>query len=375
MIGSWEFPRNPFGAFVTVQVAAQHGVTQRRALAGTGLRNADLTRSNTKIAAGQELAVIRNVTQALADRPGLGAEAGARLTLGMTGVWGFAMLNSPTPREAIDIAQRYGYGCLSFVFARPAVEMTRAGVRIVLETAELPGDLTNFLVERDLAAQVVLARQILGRTAPVEVETSTDPVRAQHLRRVLRSAAVTPGCGRNALFIPARVVDRHLPAADEWAARRWREECETLARRRARPNGRRQIRQRVHAAMLADLEHPPALEEVATSLHVSSRTLRRQLTESGTSFRRILEEVRSTLAEELLKDGYSVTDAAHRLGYSDLPSFSRAFKRWTGVPPSDFAPAAGASRPYSAAKAKMMATASNVATLAPPYGPRVSRMK
>ena len=70
---------------------------------------------------------------------------------------------------------------------------------------------------------------------------------------------------------------------------------------------------------------------------MSPRTLRRKLTEAGTSYRALQDEVRQALAEELLSTGaLTVSDVALRLGYAEAASFIRAFKRWTGRTPSAY---------------------------------------
>jgi AraC-like DNA-binding protein len=80
-----------------------------------------------------------------------------------------------------------------------------------------------------------------------------------------------------------------------------------------------------------------AEEKVAGIVGVNPRTLHRRLSERGESFRSLLQRVRMDLARRhLLEDGYSVTQAAFMLGYSDSSAFSRAFKSWFGVPPSEF---------------------------------------
>jgi hypothetical protein len=119
---SWNYPRNPFGTLLVVEVAEEHGVLVGVALASTGLESADLVRPELEMAARHESTVIRNVIRRLGDEPGLGARAGVRMTIGMLGVWGFAMLASRTTRDAIDVALRYGYGKFSFLFARPWVD-------------------------------------------------------------------------------------------------------------------------------------------------------------------------------------------------------------------------------------------------------------
>ncbi len=81
---------------------------------------------------------------------------------------------------------------------------------------------------------------------------------------------------------------------------------------------------------------PIRVEEVARSLGYSRQTLYRRLKAEGTTFEDVLDGVRHRAALRLIrKEGLSVKEAAWRLGYSDPAAFSRAFKRWTGVSPSD----------------------------------------
>ncbi len=77
--------------------------------------------------------------------------------------------------------------------------------------------------------------------------------------------------------------------------------------------------------------------EVAQALAVSARTLQRRLEHEGTTFSGIVDATREALARELLADpARALVDIAERVGFSDLATFSRAFKRWTGKPPGQF---------------------------------------
>ena len=77
------------------------------------------------------------------------------------------------------------------------------------------------------------------------------------------------------------------------------------------------------------------MDAVARQLGVSRRTLARRLRAEGTTFERVLTELRRDLAVRCLSGGKtSVKQAAYRLGFSDPAAFSRAFKRWTGSSPS-----------------------------------------
>jgi AraC-like DNA-binding protein len=73
---------------------------------------------------------------------------------------------------------------------------------------------------------------------------------------------------------------------------------------------------------------------VARKMHMSDRTLQRRLDSEGASFSEIVDHVRGRLARQWLTDERrTLSEVAYALGFSDLATFIRAFKRWTGKPP------------------------------------------
>lgn len=78
-------------------------------------------------------------------------------------------------------------------------------------------------------------------------------------------------------------------------------------------------------------------EEVAERLHISARHLRRVLREEGTSFQEVLDEVRYALAKNYLtQTQLSIDQVAPLVGYSETSNFRRAFKKWSGVSPTEY---------------------------------------
>jgi len=79
------------------------------------------------------------------------------------------------------------------------------------------------------------------------------------------------------------------------------------------------------------------LAAAARALGVSRRALQRKLASRGTSFREVRQAVRQDLALSLLnRFDVTTTEAADAVGFAELSSFSRAFKRWTGVSPQSY---------------------------------------
>lgn len=80
---------------------------------------------------------------------------------------------------------------------------------------------------------------------------------------------------------------------------------------------------------------PPTQLEIARALALSPRTLHRRLAEAGTSFAELLDNARRELASGYLqRTDYSVAEVAYLVGFAEVSSFNRAFRRWTGSSPS-----------------------------------------
>lgn len=115
----------------------------------------------------------------------------------------------------------------------------------------------------------------------------------------------------------AMVLDRHL---------------EEQARALPRSSG---ILDRVRAALLVDLKNgEPTLAQTASRLSMSPRTLQRHLQQAGTTQKELLRELREGLARRYLgEQSESIAEITFLLGFSEVSTFHRAFKRWTGKTP------------------------------------------
>ncbi len=78
----------------------------------------------------------------------------------------------------------------------------------------------------------------------------------------------------------------------------------------------------------------PSVERVSRELAVSPRTLQRKLTELGTSYQTILDDVRRDASRRLLANtDLDAGEIAFLLGFEEQNSFSSAFHGWEGAPP------------------------------------------
>ncbi|TOZ35130.1 AraC family transcriptional regulator, partial [Burkholderia pseudomallei] len=96
------------------------------------------------------------------------------------------------------------------------------------------------------------------------------------------------------------------------------------------------IVERVRNLLIRGSHGYPSLDALARELHLSERTLKRKLSDYGTTYSALLDEIRLRDALRLLEGTtLTVEEIAARVGYTDRANFSRAFRRWTGTSPSD----------------------------------------
>ncbi|MEQ1438949.1 AraC family transcriptional regulator [Fontimonas sp. SYSU GA230001] len=325
--------RSIVSAHLLTRLAAERGLGLDACLHGTGIDAAQLGDPAAEITGAQELQLIRNLVAALGHMPGLGLDAGLRYHLSSYGIWGYTLLSSPTFRSAAELAVRYLD--LSYAFGRYRLERRGEDLLIVLDDSELPDDLRQFLVERDFAAWANAAWEMRPGGFPAKAAQFRFP-RPSYAWRLDKLCGVRPtfDAPLNAVLLPAKDLDAPLPQANPTMARLCEEQCrQLLAKRQVRSGISGQIRDR----LLRNPADMPSLDDVAAELHVSVRSLRRRLDEENTSFRALLDEVRQTLAEEMLTAGHmKLAEIAARLGYTEPAAFIAAFKRWKGQSPTAY---------------------------------------
>lgn len=327
----------PRRSAVSVQLLTQygldHGLSLDACLHGTGLDWLRLADPAAEVDAEQELRLVRNLIAACGARPGLGLPLGRRYQLNSYGIWGFALLASPTYGDAAHLGLRY----LGLTYAYHGMRLEEHGeeVHLLLDDRDVPKELRGFLLERDLAGMLQVLREVLGAEPPLlRVELRLPPPDDPTVYRDEIGVAPLFGQAENRFVFPRYLLDRPLAGAHPQAAQLCEEQCQRLLAKRSQHGG---LAGRIRALLLERPGRLPDMEQVAAGLNMSSRTLRRRLDEEGSNFRLLLDEVRQALAEELLATGgLTLEEIAERLGYGEVSNFIHAFKRWKGVAPRRF---------------------------------------
>ncbi|MCP3102656.1 AraC family transcriptional regulator [Myxococcus sp. K15C18031901] len=294
--------------------------------------------------------------------PSLLGDANARYSLeGMTRLWRLAVESSGDPAIGLEMARQVspttfhavGYRLNASTTLREAFErlvhavalvsdalhpsFTRDGdcYHVILATAERgphlcaeETDAVAYLLVR--FCRVAYGRELSPREVLLRRSRPADLTPYEKLFR----CKVTFEAEADVLIYERAPFEATLPGANPELARI---NDELISRHLARQTGL-DVVARVRAVLEELLpQGEPTQEKVAERLHMSSRSLQRRLVDSGSGFRELLAETRRTLALSYLAEpGCSVSEIAYRLGFSDVSTFTRAFRRWTGQPPSRF---------------------------------------
>jgi AraC-like DNA-binding protein len=326
---SWDHPRSTIGAAIICEWAEARGLAVDSLLAGSQIDPAQLGDPDALIEAQQEIVVIRNLLRNVGDYVGLGTAIGARHHLTSYGLYGYLLASCTTVREVAEAALQYGI--LTFRFATISSEVTSDGVLVGTLTADdVPEDIRQFVLERDLAASVQLRREFIGAdpaVTPLEIRLRGVPDDEQRAFLVdFYGDTVTFGHAEDQIVNDAGLLDAELPMGNQLTARLVRRECDRQRTERLMNRG---VTAEVRALLTERELSVASLDDVAGALHYSPRTLRRRLKQEGTSFREIMDEVRRIRARELLREGrVSRHRIANLVGYSDTSSLMRATRRW-----------------------------------------------
>lgn len=296
-------PVQPYAHLLDVLVERGHDRAQ--ILATCGLDETIFARTGYLSIAQMETLV----GHACALVPELGREIGARVSLMSHGWLSVAALSAPTIGDAIEIVARH------FALVSPLFVVT-------VRAAE--GELRVRLSPRwELATEVERYHATAFGAAMME----------QLPRLSQGSRAFEIDAASRELRIHAAIAEQRLPLADA------RVHHDALARCKARLDAQpdpTRTAATVRRVLLACGAPFPDLDGTAKRLATSSRSLRRRLREEGTSFRTLLDEVRSTIADEWLDDPRrSITEIGLDLGYTDAANFARAYRRANGRSPSE----------------------------------------
>ena len=300
-----------------------------------GVAPASLVGRDARIGATPFLALVR----AAQDRTAAHVDAPLRMAklfkLSYYGIVGYVTSNAATVHEGFSKMQRYE----DLVYERAAPRVAFEEDRFILASKNAPWMDTLYLTsEAIVIAGVDAVRQFVASPVmPLEVHV-------QHRRRA-RGLPLEDvfGCpvryGADAMTV---VFDEHvgrmrIRAHEPELASHIEEQAATLLGSLPMADGDASLSSQVKHLLGDQLRSDEASSaRLARRLGMSERTFQRRLADEGVSFSDLLDRARHESALSVLREAPSVKEAGYILGYRSSTAFIRAFRRWTGVAPTDY---------------------------------------
>jgi AraC-like DNA-binding protein len=313
-----------------IDVVKRWHVSADDLLAGLDFRAEALADPRAHLSVPALMAMLERA-RTLTGEPALGLYIGLHTRATLYGYLGFAVLSAATIREAIDLSIRFGPIITTALSVRLRVDKRMASL-IFDEHADF-GSARDIVVLSSLIAFWQVGQTLTGRALPSTAEFAL-PEPSYSSRIAIAGLRVRFNRPVHRLSFDARQLEFPYMMPDPAALRLAREQCQRELDSLGL-NGR--LTERVRALISKPEGGCRSLEEVAMVLHQSTRTLKRQLAGEGASFLALREDERRERSLVLLRSPqYSLAEIATRLGYANLTSFERAFRRWTARTPAEW---------------------------------------
>ncbi len=263
--------------------------------------------------------------------PGFGLKVGAEFSpMSISGV-GFALQSAATLREAIVMVQRFQR--LISDGGRFQIVAGNSATWLVYHPRQGKLAFSPHQIEAVLASVVGFASWVTGtRMQPARVQFSQPRLGPLRGYQTVFNCPVVFEQAFSGVLVENTVLDQPLPQADP-----------QLAQVHERYTSARLAALAMNSASVTEIQRwlttrvgpvLPRRADAAEALGISERTLARRLQEQGHTFDGLLDEVRCRKAlQAVAETSVSLPEIAESLGFAEVSTFYRAFKRWTGSPP------------------------------------------
>ncbi|MBS0270453.1 MAG: AraC family transcriptional regulator [Proteobacteria bacterium] len=316
---------------------SSRGVDAEDALRRAGLEVRDLTDPDRRVPLLRYLELLEICACRLSD-PQFGLKFGAQYELRHAGVIGNVALASRTVGEAFEAIGRYlptvvdaavhgmevtdGMAFVYFYYIDPLMMSYR-------QKGDWAVAFTCNLMRAGLADPRWVPHEVLLPKLPDET-----PVE-RRARADIMGHSIRIGHPWAGIRFDASLLNRPMVTADAMIGSLMRHYGDL--RLAALPDQRGKIEQLRREIAGVLVQGASGIEHIAEATGVSVRTLQRRLKNTGVSYSDLQNDVRKTLALNLLEnETMALAEIAFALGYSEVSAFNHAFRRWTGQSPGDY---------------------------------------
>ena len=324
--------RSIYSVNILIEYAKQYNIPAEVLLYGSTINIRDLADPELYITPGEELKIFRRAISLIPD-PKMGLEIGKMHNVSAMTRVAIPAMFCETFLDALRMLFKY----IELTQTYFKYELIVHNDLVITSYDELiePGDLMRFLCERDMVSSYTLCNNILGTPLIMKEIRVTYP-RPEYAKAYqdIFHCPIIFNADKYQTMWDKKFLSTRLPLANALTKNTYEEECK---RAYARLHEQKSTLDKIQQELLIQEEGVPSLEQLARRLNLSPRTLRRHLMTEGTSYKDLVKDLRKEKALDLLNTtNYPIEKIAIALGYSDVPNFYHAFKKWTGSTPSEY---------------------------------------
>jgi len=264
--------------------------------------------------------------------PSAGAQIGATYQVSDLGVFGYAIASAQNVEQALLIAEKYN-SLIGNLLKRGGAIKDGILVSKLYNVQNIDADSLSFFVALGASARIHIARSIFGDDLKFHnVSFTFNDEENRTIYEALYGCTVDFNTEFNGWSLDAPDLQRKLQEGNHADCTKYLPYCNELLDSIKQKDSLVNEIQEILVSCAGDY---PDIEMLASAFKVSSRTLRRQLSNLGTSYQKILNKVRCQLSIEYLsRTEISIEDISNLIGFSDVTNFRHAFKKWVGKTPS-----------------------------------------
>ncbi|MBD2858785.1 AraC family transcriptional regulator ligand-binding domain-containing protein [Spongiibacter sp. KMU-158] len=262
--------------------------------------------------------------------PSFGFELGRNINITGFGTLSQALVNCENVRDTTQLMSRYS--TLAFPLVKFSCFDTDDGFIVEFDTRSHFQNLNSIIVEILLSTLIPSIQFLTGQAIkPVRADIAfTKPTYWARYQNIIADE-IYDNSPRNLIYFPSHVADLPLLTANRTNRAVAIEQCELAMEQKGDISD---LPERVISQIRSKLAQSPNALDIARSLNMSERTLRRTLAASDASFRDLLKQAREEMAKFYLSNSaMPITLIAGKLGYQETANFRAAFKSWTGYTP------------------------------------------
>jgi AraC-like DNA-binding protein len=318
---------------ILLNLAEEFGGDRNKLLTLAGISKRTIASSTARISARQYIALIEQTMQATKS-PGLGELHGRLIDVTATGQMASLVLCCATFGEAAFYAQKY-IRLSGVVFDFESQLSNDLNHIHLINRFPVDHKTQRFLIESWITSWLSHSQFMLGTDfhfATIKV-TYPKPKHSTFYNDILVKQ-IEFNADYNEVAYDDRYNSIKLRSSNKHSKRLLIKACSEELEKLQQLES---ISSRVADAIMTTNNMSSTINDIATLLNIAPRTLGKKLAHGGTTFQKILNEVRRCKALTYIKNQeMTICDIAAELGFSDTSNFRRAFKSWTGKPPSFF---------------------------------------